>query len=49
MVVYGTLRQREVDQGIQRGEFVVAEGRLLVVFTALSVAVGVATLALVVI
>ena len=49
MVVYGTLRQREVDQGIQRGEFVVAERRLLVVFTVLSVAVGVATLALIVI
>ena len=49
MVVYGTLRQREVDQGIQRGEFVGAERRLLVVFTVLSVAVAVATLALIVI
>lgn len=49
MVVYGTLRQREVDQSIQRGEFVVAERRLLVMFTVLSAAVGVATLALVLI
>jgi putative membrane protein len=48
MMIYGTLRQREVEEGIERGVFVAAEGRFLTTFTVLGVGIGLGTLALIV-
>lgn len=48
LVVYGAWRRRAVEEGIERGEFVPAERRLLGVFVVMAVGIGVGTLALVV-
>jgi hypothetical protein len=47
-MIYGTLRQREVEEGIERGVYVAAEGRFLAIFTVLGVGIGLGTLALMV-
>ena len=48
MMIYGALRQREVEAGIERGVYVAAERRFLGVFTVLAVGIGLGTLVLVV-
>jgi putative membrane protein len=47
MVVYGSVRQRQIEDGIARGEFVATHRQLLTVFTLLAVGIGVGTLALI--
>lgn len=47
MMVYGAMRQRDLEQGIERGEFIAAERRLVGVFTLMAIAIGLGTLALV--
>lgn len=49
MVIYGSARQRQVDAGIARGDFVVPQRHLLTVFTAFAVPIAGATLALIVV
>lgn len=49
MVVYGTQRQHEVEKGIEHGIFVAVQPGRLNFFTVLGVALGIGTLALVVV
>ena len=49
MVLYGSFRQRQVEDGIERGEFVTMHRQLLAAFTVLAVGIGVGTLGLIVI
>jgi inner membrane protein YidH len=48
MVLYGSFRQRQVEDGIERGEFVSMNRRLVTGFTVLAVAIGIGTLVLIV-
>jgi putative membrane protein len=48
MVAYGSVRQREVEKGIERGVHITTDRRALSAFTAMGVVIGVGTLALVV-
>jgi putative membrane protein len=49
MVVYGSVRQREVESGIDRGVYITTRRSFVLAFTALGIAIGVATLLLVVV
>jgi len=49
MILMGTLRQRQVEDAMRRGEFMAAHHRLVAAFTALTVVIAVATLALIVV
>jgi hypothetical protein len=49
MVVYGSVRQREVESGIDRGVYITTRRGFVLAFTALGIAIGVATLLLVVV
>ena len=48
-VAYGSRRREAVDQALDRGEFVAPDRRLLAAFTASGVALGLLTLALVIV
>lgn len=49
LVIYGTVRQRQVEQGIESGRFPATDWPMLVAFTVLALAIGVGTLALIVV
>lgn len=46
-IVYGSVREREVRRAFERGEFAYPDSRVFAALTALAVALGVATLVLV--